>query len=141
MNWLTQVSCAPPPVAIGLEADSGLASLIGRSGSWTVDVQANVQANEQLDIAKGFFRSTSVEGDLMDGHRFERGVATDAPILDEVPCWFEARVTDTAARGDHTVYVAEVAEVAEVAGAVGAGARDASRRPPNLRTTGMNHGG
>ena len=59
-------------------------------------------------------------------------VATGAPILDDIPYWFEARVTDTVARGDHTVYVAEV---------VGAGVRDASRPPLNLRTTGMNYGG
>ena len=103
VNWLTQVSFEPPLVA-----------------------------DDQLEVAKAFFRSTSVEGDLLNGHRFERGVATGAPILDEVPYWFEARVTDTVARGDHTVYVAEV---------IGAGVRDASRAPLNLRTTGMNFGG
>ena len=128
VNWLTQVSFVPPLVAAGVKADSGLAALIGRSGSFAV----NVLADDQLEVAKAFFRSTSVEGDLMNGHRFERGVATGAPILDDIPYWFEARVTDTVARGDHTVYVAEV---------VGAGVRDASRPPLNLRTTGMNYGG
>lgn len=103
VNWLTQVSFEPP-----------------------------LLADDQLEVAKAFFRSTSVEGDLLNGHRFERGVATGAPILDEVPYWFEARVADTVARGDHTVYVAEV---------IGAGVRDASRAPLNLRTTGMNYGG
>lgn len=128
VNWLTQVSFEPPLVAAGVKADSGLAALIERSGSFAV----NVLAEGQLDIAKAFFRSTSVEGDLVNGHRFERGVVTGAPILDEAPYWFEANVTDTVARGDHTVYVAEV---------VGAGVRDASRPPLNLRTTGMNYGG
>ena len=83
-------------------------------------------------FGKAFFRSTSVEGDRINGHRFERGVESDAPILDEVPYWFECRVTDTVARGDHTVFVAEV---------IGAGVRDAARLPLNLRTTGMNYGG
>ena len=128
VNWLTQVSFEPPLVAAGVKADSGLAALITATGLFAV----NVLADDQLDIGKAFFRSTSVEGDRINDHRFERGVATEAPILDEVPYWFECRVTDTVARGDHTVFVAEV---------IGAGVRDASKTPLNLRTTGMNYGG
>ncbi len=128
VNWLTQVSFEPPLVAAGVKVDSGLDALIEKTGKFAV----NVLADDQLDIAKAFFRSTAVEGDRINGHKFERGVATDAPILDEVPYWFECRVTDTVARGDHTVFVAEV---------VGAGVRDASKVPLNLRTTGMNYGG
>jgi flavin reductase (DIM6/NTAB) family NADH-FMN oxidoreductase RutF len=128
VNWLTQVSFEPPLVAAGVKADSGLHALIEKTGTFAV----NVLADDQLDIGKAFFRSTTVEGDRINDHKFERGVATDAPILDEVPYWFECRVTDTVARGDHTVYVAEV---------IGAGVRDASRSPLNLRTTGMNYGG
>lgn len=128
VNWLTQVSFEPPLVAAGVKADSGLCALIDESRCFAV----NVLADDQLDIAKAFFRSTSVEGDHINGHRFARGSATDAPILDEVPYWFECKVTDTVDRGDHKVYVAEV---------VGAGVRDASREPLSLRSTGMNYGG
>lgn len=128
VNWLTQASFEPPLVAAGVKADSGLAALIAQSGTFAV----NVLADDQLDIGKAFFRSTTVDGDRICGHKFERGVATDAPILDEVPYWFECQVTDTVARGDHTVFVAEV---------VGAGVRDAARLPLNLRSTGMNYGG
>jgi flavin reductase (DIM6/NTAB) family NADH-FMN oxidoreductase RutF len=128
VNWLTQTSFDPPLVAAGIKADSGLHALVQASGKFAV----NVLAEDQLDIGKAFFRSTSVEGDLINGHKFEKGVATDAPILDEVPYWFECRVTDTVLGGDHSVFVAEV---------IGAGVRDASRTPLNLRTTGMNYGG
>ena len=128
VNWLTQVSFEPPLVAAGVKDDSSLHEIITRKGLFAV----NILAEDQLDIGKAFFRSTSVEGDRINGHKFERGVATDAPILDEVPYWFECRVTDTIVRGDHTVFVAEV---------IGAGVRDASRAPLNLRTTGMNYGG
>jgi flavin reductase (DIM6/NTAB) family NADH-FMN oxidoreductase RutF len=128
VNWLTQTSFEPPLVAAGVKADSGLQALITRRGAFAV----NVLADDQLDVGKAFFRSTTVEGDRINGYRFERGVATGAPILDDVPYWFECRVTDTVARGDHTVFVAEV---------VGAGVRDASKAPLNLRTTGMNYGG
>ena len=128
VNWLTQVSFEPPLVAAGVKADSGVHAIIEETGTFAV----NVLADDQLDVAKAFFRSTEVEGDLINGHRFERGVASDAPILDEVPYWFECRVTETVKGGDHTVFVAEV---------VGAGVRDAARVPLNLRSTGMNYGG
>ena len=65
--------------------------------------------------------------------RDERSCAeTGAPLLVELPYWFEATVTDTIARGDHTVFVAEV---------VNAGVRDDSATPMLLRATGMNYGG
>ncbi|HMS11490.1 MAG: flavin reductase family protein [Microthrixaceae bacterium] len=128
VNWLTQASFEPPLVAAGVKADSGLCAVIGTTGTFAV----NVLADDQLDIAKAFFRSTTVEGDLVNGHRFERGAISGAPILNEVPYWFECRVTDTIDRGDHTVFVAEV---------VNAGVRDAARVPLNLRSTGMNYGG
>jgi flavin reductase (DIM6/NTAB) family NADH-FMN oxidoreductase RutF len=128
VNWLTQASFEPPLVTVAVKADSGLGAVIERSGTFAV----NVLAADQLDVAKAFFRSTTVEGDRMNGYRFERGVESAAPILDDVPYWFECRVTDTVKRGDHSVYVAEV---------VGAGVRDASRPPLELRATGMNYGG
>jgi len=128
VNWLTQVSFEPPLVAAGVKVDSGLHALVDQCGLFAV----NVLADDQLDVAKAFFRPTAVDGDRINDHKFERGVATDAPILEEVPYWFECRVTDTIKRGDHTVFVAEV---------IGAGVRDASRLPLNLRVTGMNYGG
>jgi flavin reductase (DIM6/NTAB) family NADH-FMN oxidoreductase RutF len=76
--------------------------------------------------------STTVDGDLLNGYRFEPGPETGAPVLVDVPYWFEARVTDTVKRGDHTVFVAEV---------VNAGVRDESVTPLLLRSTGMSYGG
>lgn len=128
VNWLTQTSFDPPLVAAAVKADSGLCAAVIGSQAFAV----NVLAEDQLDIAKAFFRSTEVDGDLVNGHRFTDGSATGAPVLDAVPYWFECRVTDTVERGDHTVFVAEV---------VDAGVRDADRAPLNLRSTGMNYGG
>jgi flavin reductase (DIM6/NTAB) family NADH-FMN oxidoreductase RutF len=102
--------------------------MIPASGSFAV----NVLADDQVDVAKAFFRSTEVDGDLINGHRFERGVASGAAILDAVPWWFECRLTGSLEGGDHTIYVGEV---------IGAGVRDAARLPLNLRSTGMNYGG
>jgi flavin reductase (DIM6/NTAB) family NADH-FMN oxidoreductase RutF len=128
VNWLTQVSFEPPLVAAAVKADSGSAAIIGRTGTFAV----NVLADDQLDIGKAFFRSTSVDGNTVNGHEFEPGPETGAPLITACPWWFEARVTDTVARGDHTVFVAEV---------VSAGVREEGRTPLLLRSTGMNYGG
>lgn len=85
-------------------------------------------------VGKVFFRSTSREGNTLNGQPFEPGPATGAPLITACPWWFECRVTDTVKGGDHTVYVAEVVE---------AGVRDGAERrtPLLLRSTGMNDGG
>ncbi len=128
VNWISQASFEPPMVMAGLKADSGTAAIVGNVGAFAV----NVLAADQLDIGKAFFRSTSVEGGEINGYAFEAGPETGAPLIVETPYWFECRVTDTVARGDHTVFVAEV---------VGAGVRDADAAPLLLRDTGMNYGG
>lgn len=128
VNWLTQVSFDPPLVAAAVKADSGSAAIIARTGAFAV----SVLADDQLDVGKAFFRTTTVDGDAINGHEFEPGPETGAPIICACPWWFEARVTDVVERGDHTVFVAEV---------VGAGSRNEDRTPLLLRSTGMNYGG
>ena len=127
-NWLSQASFEPPLVMAGVKADSGAAAVIAQTSSFAV----NVLAADQLDIGKAFFRSTRVEGSLLNGHEFEPGPETGAPLILATPYWFECRVTDTVERGDHTVFVAEV---------VNAGVRDPEASPLLLRDTGMNYGG
>jgi flavin reductase (DIM6/NTAB) family NADH-FMN oxidoreductase RutF len=128
VNWLSQASFEPPLVMVGIKADSDSHAVIERSGAFAV----NVLGEDQLDVGKAFFRTTTVEGDTLNGFRFERGPETGAPLLVDLPYWFECRVTDTVRRGDHTVFVAEV---------VNAGVNDAAVTPLLLRTTGMAYGG
>ena len=128
VNWLSQASFEPPLVVAAVKADSGTAAIIARTGAFAV----SVLGDDQLDIGKAFFRSTSVDDGKINGQSFEPGPETGAPLILACPYWFEARVTDTVARGDHTVFVAEV---------VSAGVRDSSATPLLLRATGMNYGG
>jgi flavin reductase (DIM6/NTAB) family NADH-FMN oxidoreductase RutF len=128
VNWLTQASFEPPLIATAVKTDNDTHRLIERTGKFAV----NVLAEDQLDIGKAFFRSATLDGDKINGHRFEPGPETGAPLLVELPYWFETRVTDTVNRGDHTVFVAEV---------VNAGVRDEKATPMLLRSTGMNYGG
>lgn len=128
VNWLTQASFEPPLIATAVKTDNDTHRLIESTGKFAV----NVLAEDQLDIGKAFFRSATLEGDTINGRRFEPGPETGAPLFVDLPYWFEARVTDTVKRGDHTVFVAEV---------VNAGVRDESATPLLLRSTGMNYGG
>ncbi len=128
VNWLTQASFEPPLVVVGVKADNDTHAIIERTQTFAV----NVLGEDQLDIGKAFFRTTKVEGDTLNGYRFEKGPETGSPLLVDLPYWFEGRVTDTVKRGDHTVYVGEV---------VSAGVRDETITPLLLRSTGMNYGG
>ena len=128
INWISQASFEPPLVMVALKADSDSCAVVARAGTFAV----NVLGEDQLDVAKAFFRSTVVEDGQLNGYGFDPGPATGAPLLTDLAYWFEARVTDTVVRGDHTVFVAEV---------VDAGVRDDTVTPLSLRATGMNYGG
>jgi flavin reductase (DIM6/NTAB) family NADH-FMN oxidoreductase RutF len=128
VNWLTQASFEPPLVAAGVKTDNDSHRLIEASGVFAV----NVLGKDQLDIGKAFFRTSTVEGDTINGYRFEPGPETGCPLIVDLRYWFECRVTDTVKRGDHTLFVAET---------IGAGVRDDSVLPLLLRDTGMNYGG
>jgi flavin reductase (DIM6/NTAB) family NADH-FMN oxidoreductase RutF len=128
VNWLSQASFDPPLIMAAIKSDSDSHAIVTKTKVFAV----SVLGEDQLDIGKAFFRTTTVEGDTLNGFKFERAPETGCPILVDLPYWFEARVTDTVARGDHTIFVAEI---------IGAGVRDDTVTPLLLRSTGMNYGG
>jgi flavin reductase (DIM6/NTAB) family NADH-FMN oxidoreductase RutF len=101
---------------------------VDRGGTFAV----NVVGAEQRHIASAFFRPSRVENGQINGLPFERGQVTGAPLLIDLPAWFEARVTDAVRRGDHTIFVAEV---------VAWGLRDPSAKPLVLAATTWSYAG
>ena len=77
VNWLSQASFEPPLVMAAVKADSGSAAIINRTKAFAV----SVLAEDQLDIGKAFFRSTKVEDGKINGHEFEPGPETGAPLI------------------------------------------------------------
>ena len=128
VNWLSQASFQPPLVMVGVKADSRVHALIERSGAFAV----NILGADQKSVAEAFFRPSQVEDGRINGYAFEPGPETGAPLLTDLPAWFEARVTDAVKRGDHTVFVAEV---------VNAGLRDPEAKPLEMWDTGWFYGG
>lgn len=103
VNWLSQASFSPPLVMVAAKADSGLHSAVEKSGTFAV----NFLSESQKQFAEDFFRPTTVEGELINGHAFRPGT-TGAPVLDEVYAYIECKVSDKLAMDDHTVFVGEV---------------------------------
>lgn len=128
VNWLSQASFHPPLVMVGVKADSRLHALIESSRAFAV----NILGAEQKAVASAFFRPSQVEGNRINGFLFEPGPETGAPLLVDLPAWFEARVTDAVTRGDHTIFIAEV---------INAGLRNPQARPLEMWDTGWFYGG
>jgi len=128
ITWLAQASLTPPLVMVGVKVDSNTHTLLQKTGKFAV----NIVGEGQKEIAAAFFKPSRIEGDTINGYQFEAGPQTGAPLLPALPAWFEAHITDTVKRGDHTIYVAELIE---------AGVRDKTVRPLPLADTGWSYGG
>lgn len=126
ITWLSQSSFEPPLVMAAVQRKSSLNQAITTSGAFAV----HIVGKSQKQLASSFFKTATVEGDRLNGYRFEPGV-TGAPVLVDAPAWLECRVVQTAQRGDHTVFLAEV---------VAAGIRR-EEEPLTLRDTGFFYGG
>ena len=128
INWLSQASFQPPLVMLGVKRDSKLHELIEKSGKLAV----NVLGAGQKDIAEAFFKPSKIEGDKINGYRFEPAPNSGAPLLLDLPAWFEAEVVEAVKKGDHTVFIAKVVEV---------GLRDPEAKPLVMWDTGWFYGG
>jgi len=128
VTWLSQASFAPPLVMVGLRRDGSVHALVDRVGAFAV----NVLASTQRDVASAFLRPSKIDGNRINGVPFQRGPATGAPLLPDLPAWFEARVTDAVRRGDHTVFVAEL---------IAWGLRDPQARPLVISDTPWSYSG
>jgi flavin reductase (DIM6/NTAB) family NADH-FMN oxidoreductase RutF len=128
VTWLSQSSFTPPLVVVAVRNDSHLHALVEQTRAMAISV---VGAGQEA-LASAFFRASKVEGGRMNGYSVQFGQETGAPIIEDAPAWLEVRVTDSVARGDHTVYVAEV---------VNAGLRDEGATPLVLGNTEWTYGG
>ena len=83
----------------GVKADSGAHQHIKDTGVFAV----NVLGAEQLDLAFNFFKSHEREGNTIGGQPFEDGPATGSPLLTICPAWWECKLVDEVAKGDHNL--------------------------------------
>ena len=105
VNWVTQVSFAPPLVVVGVKADSSVHGVIKDAGAFAL----NMLGKGQQAAAFAFFKPTSVEGGRLNGETYRRGT-TGAPILESLPAFVECTLVATVEKGDHSVFVGEVVD-------------------------------
>ncbi len=128
ITWLSQASFSPPLIMAAIKVGSKLHAAIEQSGAFAV----HVVGDAQQELAAAFLRPTQPADGTINGIAFKVGPATGSPILEGFPLWCEVRVTDSVARGDHTVYVAEL---------INCGVRDEDAKALALRDTGWSYGG
>lgn len=105
VNWVTQVSFAPPLVAVGVKADSHAHQIIKESKAFAL----NVLGKGQQQAAFAFFKPAEAAGGKISGESYRDGV-TGSPLLASTPAYVECKLIDTVERGDHSVFVGEVVE-------------------------------
>ena len=105
MNWVTQASFQPPLVVLGAKAGTASTEMIERSGLFCV----NVLESGQTGLASKFFAHVEPDGNKFGDVEF--GLSPNGcPVLAEALAYFECRVRERVALGDHTVFVGEVVE-------------------------------
>jgi flavin reductase (DIM6/NTAB) family NADH-FMN oxidoreductase RutF len=105
VNWLTQASFAPPLVVLGAKADAPSTGMIESSGLFNI----NVLESGQVPLASAFFKHVEPDGNKFGDAEFTLS-PNGLPVLNEALAYFECRVREKVALGDHTIFVGEVVE-------------------------------
>jgi len=104
-NWLTQVSFAPPCVAMAVEADSRMRAYIAAAGVFSV----NILPSGARATARAFLKSPESSGETIGGRPFVRG-KNGTPFLTEAAASFECNVLHALDVPDHVLFVGEVVD-------------------------------
>jgi flavin reductase (DIM6/NTAB) family NADH-FMN oxidoreductase RutF len=126
VNWVTQASFQPPLVVLGAKSDAPSTGMIESSGLFCI----NVLETGQVPLASAFFKHVEPEGNKFGDIEFSLS-PNGLPVLKDALSYFECRVRDKVAIGDHTIFVGEVVE----AGVLKEG------KPLTLSETGFFYGG
>jgi len=105
-TWMTQVSFAPPLIALGVKKDSHSFEMLKQGRVFSV----NFLSKEQKSVAEHFVKPAHVVGDKLGPVRYTTG-RTGAPLLEESIGYVECEVREIANEsGDHAVIIGEVVE-------------------------------
>ena len=127
VSWVSQASFEPTLVTVAIRKNSDLHETIEKSRIFAV----NIVGKDNKDMPASFAEDTKLEGNRLNGYTFEDG-KTGAPILSDVPAYFECKVVEDITNGDHSIFVAEV---------VAGGVRNANAIPLTEWETDMHYGG
>ena len=103
VNWLTQTSFESPLIAVVLKHDCYSYASVDKNSNFTL----NKRCKGQQGLAVGFFKPSTVEGNLVSGELFQEGF-NGAPVLDNVPTHVEYKMAQIVELGDHYVVIGEM---------------------------------
>lgn len=105
-NWISQVSFEPPMIALAVEHDSHMRTLIDMHGAFAI----NVLESGQRELAGQLGKTYAKHPDKFDGVAWKPGPVTGAPLMEAALGWVECRVTEEMTAGDHILYICDVVE-------------------------------
>ena len=105
VNWVTQTAFKPPMVVVGIKVDSHPYQVVKGSGAFAI----HTIGADQQDVAQTFFGPVPPEGNRLGPLTFRAG-ATGAPVINELPAYWECQLRHIIEQGDHHVFVGEVVE-------------------------------
>lgn len=104
-TWLSQASFEPPMVVMCVKKESWSIDIIKKSKI----VAVSIFGEGQKELARKFLRRVSCESGKLNDVPYELGKA-GAPVLIDVPAYFECKVVNIIEGGDHDVLLCEVIE-------------------------------
>jgi flavin reductase (DIM6/NTAB) family NADH-FMN oxidoreductase RutF len=106
VNWATQVSFAPPLIAVSMERESRTRAMVMRTGVFALCVFAA----EQRELAGLLGRHSAKVPDKVASVAWVPGGATGCPLIAGTLGALECRVTNTMEAGDSILVLAAVIE-------------------------------
>ena len=106
VNWATQVSFAPPMIAVSMERESRTRDMIMRTGQFALCIYAA----DQRGLAGLLGRHSTKVPDKSASVTWEPGSATGCPVIAGTLGALECRVVNTLEAGDSILILAEVIE-------------------------------
>ncbi len=101
--WATQVSFAPPLLAVSVKPHNAAYALLKAGGGFAV----SVLKRGQLDVARRFGSPPQSGQDKLAGVAWRPGYK-GVPVLQDALAYFECELTGCAAAGDHELVVGRV---------------------------------
>ena len=105
VNWVTQTSFKPPLVVVGVKEGTHPYQVIKAAGSFAL----HPIGADQQDVAQTFFGPVPPAGNKLGPLTFRPG-ATGAPVINELPAYWECQLREIVEQGDHHVFLGEVVE-------------------------------
>ena len=104
VNWATQISFAPPMIAVSMERESRTRAMVMRTGQFALCIYAA----DQRELAGLLGRHSAKTPDKFASVAWEPGSATGCPMIADTLGALECRVVNTLDAGDSILVLAEI---------------------------------